>query len=95
MNNNLAEFAAGGTVADSQIYTNAVFREMRDNLQKHFDEMCENKLFFTEADTDELWKIYLDILPNTIYRVNSFHDCTACRRWFRKMAHVIAVTSEN
>ena len=95
MNNNLAEFAAGGTVADSQIYTNAVFREMRDNLQKHFDEMCENKLFFTEADTDELWRIYLDILPNTIYRVNSFHDCTACRRWFRKMAHVIAVTPEN
>ena len=49
MNNNLAEFAAVSNVADSHIYTNAIFREMRDNLQKHFDKMCEDKLFFTEA----------------------------------------------
>ena len=83
------------TLENNEVYTNSMFREMRDKLQEHFNNMCDNKLFFTDCDTDEMWNLYLDTLPQGIYRTNRWHDCTACRRWFRKMAHIIAVTPEN
>ena len=26
---------------------------------------------------------------------NRWHDCTACHRWFRKAANIVALTSDN
>ena len=77
-------------------YTDANFVIMRDGVQKHFDDvMAHKKLFKIDCDTEEMWNLYLDTLPDDKYKENRWHDCTACRRWFRKMANVVALTSSN
>lgn len=76
-------------------FTNESFQIMRDEMQKHFeDEMFGKKLFKVDVDVDELWHKYLDAYPEemqSIYRENRWQDCSACRKWFRKMANVVAI----
>lgn len=76
-------------------YTNMNFRKMRNKMQDFFDSQMANKpLFKIDCDTDEMWQLYLDTLPQIKSKTNLWHDCTACRRWFRKVANLVAVTSD-
>lgn len=79
-------------------YTNDTFKVMSEDVEKHFEmEMWRRKLFKVDVDTDMLWNLYLDSYPEemqSIYRENRWQDCTACRRWFRKMANVVALDDD-
>ena len=79
-------------------YTNDTFKIMSEDIQKHFEmEMWRHKLFKVDVDTDILWNLYLDSYPEemqSIYKENRWQDCTACRRWFRKMANVVALDDD-
>lgn len=79
-------------------YTNAVFAEMRDKMNEHFDtNMRDNYLFRVDCDTEELWNLYLNSFPLAIqkpWRERAWHDCQACKKWFRKLSNVVALTDD-
>lgn len=86
----------GNPVCAPMEYTNANFQKMRDKLQEHFDStMALEKLFKIDCDVEEMWNLYLDTLPQIMEVENRWHDCTACHRWFRKAANIVALTSDN
>ena len=77
-------------------YTNANFQKMRDKMQEHFDaKMANQKLFKIDCDVEEMWSIYLATLPQIMSKKELWHNCTACHRWFRKAANIVALTSDN
>lgn len=74
-------------------YTNLNFQKMRDGMIEHFEKMSQSRLFRVDVDSKELWDLYLDSFPEEIkgtYREAAWHDCTACRRFFLKVANVIS-----
>lgn len=73
------------------LFTTEMFKNVNDELQFHFDVMSHQHLYFTDCDVDEMWHLYLDSLNDSIYRKKQFHDCSACRSWFKKMAGVISI----
>lgn len=79
-------------------YTNPVFAEMRDTMNKHFDDnMANNFLVRIDCSTDDLWELYLDSFPDAIkkpWRERAWHDCQACKKWFKKMSNVVAFSRE-
>lgn len=80
-------------------YTNEKFVEMRDAMIKHFnEEMAQYPLFKLDIDTEELWNVYLESFPDFIkgpWRERAWHDCQACKTWFRKMGNVVAMPEPN
>ena len=78
-------------------YSNAKFRQARDDILEHFDKEMNGKVLFkVDCDTDELWHLYLDSFPEEIrgiYRERAWHDCTACRRWFKAAGNIVSVNS--
>ena len=77
-------------------YTNANFQKMRDKMQEHFNmNMSHEKLFKIDCDVEEMWQLYLNTLPPVQGKTNLWHDCTSCHRWFRKVANLVALTSDN
>lgn len=77
-------------------YTNEKFRKMRDKMQEHFDsKMASKKLFKIDCDVEDMWQLYLATLPQIMSATELWHNCTACHRWFRKAANIVALTSDN
>lgn len=77
-------------------YTNANFQKMRDKMQEHFNtKMSNQKLFKIDCDVEEMWELYLRTLPQIMAETELWHNCTACHRWFRKAANIVALTSDN
>ena len=77
-------------------YTNENFRKMRDKMQEHFDsKMASKKLFKIDCDVEDMWQLYLATLPQIMAETELWHNCTACHRWFRKAANIVALTSDN
>lgn len=80
-------------------YTNPVFVEMRNAMNKHFEEnMVSGILMKTDCDTDTLWDLYLDSFPEDIkkpWRERAWHDCQACKKWFKKMSNVVSVSLDD
>ena len=76
-------------------YTNETFKAMRDAMNVHFlDNMVDGILVRVDCDTEELWEQYLDNFPEEIkgiYRERPYHDCQACRHWFKKMGNVVSL----
>ena len=76
-------------------YTNEKFNAMRDAMNVHFlDNMVDGILVRVDCDTEELWEQYLDNFPEEIkgiYRERPYHDCQACRHWFKKMGNVVSL----
>ena len=78
-------------------YTNTTFKQMRDDLNNHFQEIVKdnNQLFVLNIDTEVLWDLYLDSFPKEIkgiYREKAWHDCTACKKFFKKIANTCTIT---
>lgn len=78
-------------------YTNTTFKQMRDDLNNHFQEIVKdnNQLFIMNIDTEKLWELYLESFPNEIkgiYRERAWHDCTACKKFFKKIANTCTIT---
>ena len=44
-------------------YTNTTFKQMRDDLNNHFQEIVKdnNQLFIMNIDTEKLWELYFII----------------------------------
>lgn len=79
-------------------YTNVVFAEMRDKMNEHFkNNMQQHYLVRIDCNTDNLWELYLDSFPDEIqkpWRERAFHDCQACKKWFKNLSNVVALTDE-
>lgn len=76
-------------------YTDDKFKQMRDAMIKHFEEnMAGKPLFKIDISNRKLWNTYLNAFPDEnkkIYRKTSFHDCSSCQKFFRKMGNVVAL----
>lgn len=71
------------------------FKKFRALLQDHFNEMvkCENPLFVTDADEDELYNLYLDSFPagtNELFRKRREYDCSCCRCFVKNIGKLVA-----
>lgn len=78
-------------------FTNETFITFADDLCNHFDKMSTQTLFQVDVDVEELWNIYLDAFPEemqTNYKTARWQDCSACHKWFKKMANVVALDDE-
>ena len=77
------------------VYTNDTFKKMRNAMNEHFKEnMADYDLVKLDCDTEKLWEMYLDGFPEEIkgiYRERAWHDCQACRRWFKRMGNIAAL----
>ena len=65
-------------------------------VRNHFEKMCEDndKLFVTDVDGSELWKLYLGSIPekeNPIFRERRLFDCSSCRQFVERSGNVVAV----
>ena len=75
-------------------FTNETFIIFADDLAKHFGKMTMQTLFKVDVDVEKLWNIYLDAFPDEMqvtYKTKRWQDCSACHKWFRKMANVVAL----
>lgn len=77
---------------------NISFEITRDSLYRHFEENMANEMLFrVDCDTEDLWNLYMDSLPeaiNPIYRERKVHDCSSCHSFFRHAANVVAVDED-
>lgn len=60
------------------------FKEFRNMISDHFNEMTKNveRLFEVCVDNDEMWNTYLDSFPagtNEVYRKRREYECSCCR----------------
>lgn len=72
------------------------FIEMRDALNKHFDEKLRPQahLFEVSVDKDAMWNTYLDAFPagtNNIFRERREYDCSCCRDFIKHIGNVAAI----
>ena len=72
------------------------FKEFRNELQKHFEEMTkdETHLFEVEVDKDEMWNTYLDSYPtgtNEIFRKRREYDCSCCRQFIKNIGNAVII----
>lgn len=72
------------------------FKEMRNKLMEHFNEMVKDvdHLFEVTADKDEMWNLYLDSFPagtNEIYRERRWHDCSCCRQFIKTIGNAVVI----
>lgn len=74
------------------------FLEFREALRNNIDKMIsENKyLYEINADKDEFYQFYLDSYPsgsNEIFRTNTEHDCSECRRFIKDIGLVVSLNN--
>ena len=53
--------------------------------------------FQTDADKEELWRVYLESFPsnrNPIYRTRREHDCSCCRHFIKNIGGIVFVDEE-
>ena len=72
------------------------FKNFRDKMQAHIDEMIKDvdTLFEVDVDKDAFWNLYLDSFPegtNPIYRERREFDCSCCRQFFRHFANMVVI----
>ena len=72
------------------------FKNFRDKMQAHIDEMIKDvdTLFEVDVDKDAFWNLYLDSFPegtNPIYRERREFDCSCCRQFFRHIANMVVI----
>ncbi|MBQ6218990.1 MAG: hypothetical protein IJJ47_04590 [Methanosphaera sp.] len=78
--------------------TDEYFVKQVNNMVEHFNtNMKTRKLFIVDIGWEELYKLYMDNIPNKInqvYRTNNEYECSACRHFFHKAANIIAMDEE-
>lgn len=72
------------------------FTQMRDLLNKHFDEVMKPQpyLFEVQMDKEKMWNVYLNSYPegtNKIFRTRTEHDCSCCRGFIKQLGNVVAI----
>lgn len=70
------------------------FANFKRAVQQQFATMQTLPLFYVDIDGEELWQLYLQSYPegtNPIYRVQSEHDCSACRQFVKVAGKVVAI----
>lgn len=72
------------------------FKQFRNELEFHFNNMCKanTHLFEINLDKDEFWNLYLDSIPvehNPIFKTRREFDCSCCRQFFKGIGNVVAI----
>lgn len=68
---------------------------MLDNF-KHLHQSY-GTAFQTDADKEELWRVYLESFPsnrNPIYRTRREHDCSCCRHFVKNIGGIVFIDEE-
>lgn len=73
-----------------------MFRDFVKAIQKNLQQMSKDssRLFTVNADTEELYNLYLDSFPagtNEIYRERREYDCSCCRHFIRDVGNVVSI----
>ena len=84
-------------------YTNPKFKKFRDDLNEHFQQQLtylhdnQGVLYTLDIPYDTLWNLYLESFPNEIkgiYREKAWHNCSACKKWMKKMGNVVSIDED-
>jgi hypothetical protein len=70
------------------------FHDFAAPVEAQFSLMAKRDLFIVDIDGDELWQAYLAAFPkgtNPIFRKNTVHDCSCCRRFVKTLGHVVSL----
>ena len=72
------------------------FKEMRDKMMNHFNEMVKDadRLFAVNVNKQEMWDLYLNSFPeneNKIFRMRRYHDCSCCRHFIYNVGHIVKI----
>ena len=79
------------------IYTDIMFGNFRDDLLKHYEEeLYDEDLFKLNVDNNLLFDKYLNSFKNEqLHKTNKFHDCSACRKFFKKAGNICTIKKIN
>lgn len=70
------------------------FNEIKNAVQRQFNNMKDQPVFRVALDKDKLWDIYLSSFPegtNPIFRERTEHDCSCCRSFIRSVGDMVTI----
>lgn len=70
------------------------FSELKQAIQRKFNQLKDLPLFRVKIDKDEIWNLYLSSFPvgtNPVFRERSEHDCSCCRSFVKNAGDMIAI----
>lgn len=73
------------------------FKTFRKMVATRFEQLSKQELY-NVGSGDELWDVYLSSFPegtNPVYRVRTYHDCTADRQFVKNIGRVVAINNSD
>lgn len=70
------------------------FQDLKQAVQRRFNEMKEGAVFRAQIDKGEIWALYLASFPtgtNQMFRERSEHDCSACRAFIKTAGGIVSI----
>lgn len=70
------------------------FQDLKQAVQRQFNEMKEGPVFLAQIDKDEIWGLYLASFPagtNPVFRERTEHDCSACRAFIKNAGGMVTI----
>ena len=75
------------------------FHDLQAAMLENFEHLHSTygTAFQTDADKDDLWRVYLESFPanrNPIYRTRREHDCSCCRHFIKSIGGIVFIDDE-
>ena len=75
------------------------FHDLQAAMLENFEHLHSiyGTAFQTDADKDDLWRVYLESFPanrNPIYRTRREHDCSCCRHFIKSIGGIVFIDDE-
>lgn len=75
------------------------FHDFQAAMLENFEHLHSTygTAFQTDADKDDLWRVYLESFPanrNPIYRTRREHDCSCCRHFIKSIGGIVFIDDE-
>lgn len=75
------------------------FHDLQAAMLENFEHLHSiyGTAFQTDADKDDLWRVYLESFPanrNPIYRTRREYDCSCCRHFIKSIGGIVFIDNE-